>query len=123
MGICCYLRCDGSSAVVYRAEEGCGMATQDLPATITLTADTVATITVRGDYSRLAVRPLATGQIVFVRGDGTNPVIGADMNYCAPPIPAEETVVPAATDGGTTSLRLVSATAGMVFVDKPCGEH
>lgn len=89
----------------------------DLPTTVTLTTSTVATLTADGVHSALYVRPLATGQVVYCRGDGVDPVAGAELNYCAPPIPAEATRVPVAAVSATTSeLRLISATAGDVYV-------
>jgi hypothetical protein len=89
----------------------------DLPSTVTLTSNTVATVTANGVFSALHVMPLATGQVVYARGDGVDPVKEADLNHCAPPIPAEATCVPTApASASTTAIKLISATAGAVHI-------
>lgn len=96
------------------------MAVVTAPTTVTLVADTAATVEVSGVWSHLCILPLTASQVVYARGDGTA-VLKADSNYACPPTPADPTCVPVATANGTsTTVSLISHTPGDVQV-RVCG--
>lgn len=81
-----------------------------LPTHITLTAATVATVAVDGQFTHLYVMNQTAGTVAYARGDGAAPAVAADMNYPIFPVPAEGTSVPTMTvDGATTVIKFISS--------------
>lgn len=82
-----------------------------LPTHVTLVAATVSTVAVDGRHSCLHLFNQTSGTVVYARGDGTNPVVAADLNYPVFAIPAEGTCIPTAIDSGgtTTTIKLISS--------------
>lgn len=93
----------------------------DLPTHVTLTAATVATVTVNGNFSCLHLLNQTASTVVYARGDGTNPTVAGDQ--CWPVLPVAEgtcvSVAPAVD--GTTSVKLISSGTPTVSV-LPCGD-
>lgn len=81
----------------------------------TTVANTVATKTLDGDYFRsvVVINRDGAGEL-FVRTDGTNPVVGADESYCVPAGVGATVEIPV---GGPTSgtaprtVKLISTAA------------
>lgn len=91
----------------------------DGPVTATLVADTAQTVSIDGVWNSLEIIPVATAtQVVWAIGDGTVATKGTGKEYVAAPywvtrIPTKS------TDGITTSVSIISATAGQVQVRFP----
>lgn len=90
------------------------------PTTATLVASTAQTVTLDGVWNSVEVVPLAAGQVVFALGTGGTATAGTGLEYACPP--ARATRVPAfSTNGTTTAVSIISATAGQVQVRAPLG--
>lgn len=92
------------------------------PITATLVADTAQTVTVDGVWNSLEIIPLATAtQVVWAISDGSTATKGTGREYACPPYWV--TKVPGrSTNGTTTTVSIISATAGAVQVRFPCGD-
>lgn len=82
----------------------------DLPTHVTLTANTVATVVINGNFPRLDVFNQTASTVVYARGDGTDPTVAGDKCYPVFAVPAEDTDVPTAPNvDGTTTIKLISS--------------
>jgi len=79
------------------------------------TTSSAATITINGGFSKLAMQSLTAGQVIYVRPDGPNAVVGADLNYAVPPFPAW-TSVPCQGSGTTTVFSAISSSAASLYI-------
>lgn len=88
------------------------------PTTVTLVADTAQTVSLDGVWPFIEIVPLASGQQVFARGDGVTATKGTSLEYAC--IAGDVTRVPAYSSNGTsTSVSIISATAGQCQVRAP----
>lgn len=83
--------------------------------TVTLTADTVATVTIEASSPAVEVVSVDGAAAVWVRNDGTNPTVAGDD--CEPVVAAASSLVlyhP--TGGGAHEVRLISSGTPQVCV-------
>lgn len=82
---------------------------------VTLRPDTVATVTVDGDYDTVAVLPYAGTDAVWVNVADTDPTVGGDDCYYVPQGARRAISRPGQT--GASDARLISAGAVTVEVE------
>lgn len=84
------------------------------PHVATLTAATAATVTLDGEWEYVRVIPLTTDH-VYITVDGSTPVSEADGAILAPN--RMQTTVKVPYTAGSTAVKLISATAGKVYLE------
>ena len=83
---------------------------------VTLVANTVATVSVAGDWPWLRIIPLTVTDPVFMSLDGsTAPTVAGDGFVCAPL--GAQTTVKQIYQSGATVIKLISAGSGTVIVE------
>lgn len=84
---------------------------------LTLTANTVATLTIPAGASQLTIVNRDGQAEVFFTVDGTTPAIGAAGTYFLPALAGANTRIPAGTVNGVNVVKFISAGTPAVAVD------
>lgn len=75
----------------------------------TLTASTVATVTLTRDFQRVEVLNVTGSAAIYFTVDGSNPTVAGDDTYVVPAVTGASFSAPANASGSTTVVKLISS--------------